>query len=222
MSRRSISGSGSSFTRCSSASTPAGSPRACRAARAVGSRLAAGRLRGRHGGGAPAAREGRRRADSLPRAPDPEPAQPIWLEKQFQFKLGPHVLRGRVDRVDRLPDGGYELIDYKTGRPQTLAQLARTSSSRCTPSARARPGSSSPPGRHTSTCSTTKRSACRRDDGERARLDHAPSWRSPTASWLRASSRRRRSRPARCATTDSRALPPSAEPSEAAGPEAAR
>ena len=28
-----------------------------------------------------------------------------------------------MDRVDRLPDGGYELIDYKTGRPKTPAQL---------------------------------------------------------------------------------------------------
>ena len=28
-----------------------------------------------------------------------------------------------MDRVDRLPDGGYELIDYKTGRPRTAAQL---------------------------------------------------------------------------------------------------
>jgi DNA helicase-2/ATP-dependent DNA helicase PcrA len=50
-------------------------------------------------------------------------AEPVWLEKAFQFKLGPHVLRGRVDRVDRLPDGGYELIDYKTGRPRSAAQL---------------------------------------------------------------------------------------------------
>lgn len=52
-----------------------------------------------------------------------ERAEPVWLEKGFQFKLGPHVLRGRVDRVDRLPGGGYELIDYKTGRPRTVAQL---------------------------------------------------------------------------------------------------
>jgi DNA helicase-2/ATP-dependent DNA helicase PcrA len=50
-------------------------------------------------------------------------AEPVWFEKAFQFKVGPHVLRGRVDRVDRLPDGGYELIDYKTGRPKTEAQL---------------------------------------------------------------------------------------------------
>jgi DNA helicase-2/ATP-dependent DNA helicase PcrA len=52
-----------------------------------------------------------------------ESAEPMWLEKGFQFKLGPHVLRGRVDRVDKLADGGYELIDYKTGRPRTVAQL---------------------------------------------------------------------------------------------------
>ena len=39
----------------------------------------------------------------------------MWFEKAFTFKLGPHVLRGRVDRVDQLPGGEYELIDYKTG-----------------------------------------------------------------------------------------------------------
>jgi DNA helicase II / ATP-dependent DNA helicase PcrA len=52
-----------------------------------------------------------------------DPAEPVWFERQFSFRLGPHMLRGRVDRVDRLPDGGYELIDYKTGRPKTPAQL---------------------------------------------------------------------------------------------------
>jgi DNA helicase-2/ATP-dependent DNA helicase PcrA len=52
-----------------------------------------------------------------------EDAEPVWFERAFQFKMGPHLLRGRVDRVDRLPDGGYELIDYKTGRPKTAAQL---------------------------------------------------------------------------------------------------
>ncbi|MDX6672879.1 MAG: ATP-dependent helicase UvrD/PcrA [Solirubrobacteraceae bacterium] len=52
-----------------------------------------------------------------------DPAEPLWFERSFSFPLGPHLLRGRVDRVDRLPDGGYELIDYKTGRPKTAAQL---------------------------------------------------------------------------------------------------
>ncbi len=50
-------------------------------------------------------------------------AEPVWFERQFTFKLGPHLLRGRVDRVDRLPGGEYELIDYKTGRPKSSAQL---------------------------------------------------------------------------------------------------
>jgi DNA helicase II / ATP-dependent DNA helicase PcrA len=71
-------------------------------------------------------------------------SQPVWFERQFAFQLGPHHLRGRVDRVDRLdgsgsPLGGgdrlgggddavaasadYELIDYKTSRPKSAEQL---------------------------------------------------------------------------------------------------
>jgi len=53
-----------------------------------------------------------------------EESEPLWFEKSFAFKVGPHLLRGRVDRVDRLPSGEYELIDYKTGRPKSPAQLA--------------------------------------------------------------------------------------------------
>jgi DNA helicase-2/ATP-dependent DNA helicase PcrA len=53
-----------------------------------------------------------------------EEAQPMWFERPFTFRLGPHLLRGRVDRVDRLPGGEFELIDYKTGRPKSSAQLA--------------------------------------------------------------------------------------------------
>ena len=53
-----------------------------------------------------------------------EECEPVWFERQFTFKLGPHLVRGRVDRVDLLPGGDYELIDYKTGRPKTAAQLA--------------------------------------------------------------------------------------------------
>jgi DNA helicase-2/ATP-dependent DNA helicase PcrA len=52
-----------------------------------------------------------------------EPCEPLWFEKAFTFRMGAHTLRGRVDRVDRLPDGDYELIDYKTGRPRSTAQL---------------------------------------------------------------------------------------------------
>jgi CRISPR/Cas system-associated exonuclease Cas4 (RecB family) len=72
-------------------------------------------------------------------------SQPVWFERQFDFRVGPHHLRGRVDRVDRVVSGGrengggedgregeavgsvgrpeYELIDYKTSRPKTAEQL---------------------------------------------------------------------------------------------------
>jgi DNA helicase-2/ATP-dependent DNA helicase PcrA len=52
-----------------------------------------------------------------------EDAEPVWFEKSFSFSLGKHTVRGRVDRVDRLADGAYELIDYKTGRPKKAADL---------------------------------------------------------------------------------------------------
>jgi DNA helicase-2/ATP-dependent DNA helicase PcrA len=50
-------------------------------------------------------------------------AEPVWFERSFAFKLGPHLLRGRVDRVDRHPDGSHELIDYKTGKAKTAEEL---------------------------------------------------------------------------------------------------
>jgi len=54
---------------------------------------------------------------------DRSDAEPVWFERSFSFRLGPHLLRGRVDRVDRHPDGTYELIDYKTGKAKTEADL---------------------------------------------------------------------------------------------------
>jgi DNA helicase II / ATP-dependent DNA helicase PcrA len=53
-------------------------------------------------------------------------SEPVWFERSFAFRLGPHHLRGRVDRVDRLAGGTgeeHELIDYKTSRPKTVEQL---------------------------------------------------------------------------------------------------
>ena len=56
-------------------------------------------------------------------------AEPVWFERTFAFRLGAHHLRGRVDRVDRLPTGAgagepeYELIDYKTSRPKSADEL---------------------------------------------------------------------------------------------------
>jgi ATP-dependent DNA helicase UvrD/PcrA len=50
-------------------------------------------------------------------------SHPRWVERKFDFRIGPHHLRGRVDRVDQLPSGGYELIDYKTGDPKPAREL---------------------------------------------------------------------------------------------------
>lgn len=41
---------------------------------------------------------------------------PVSLEGWFQIKLGDHVVHGRIDRVDQLPDGTLEIVDYKTGK----------------------------------------------------------------------------------------------------------
>jgi len=50
-------------------------------------------------------------------------ARPLWFERSFAFDLGPHHVRGRVDRVDRLPNEEYELIDYKTGYAKSEEEL---------------------------------------------------------------------------------------------------
>ncbi len=49
--------------------------------------------------------------------------QPVSFERPFTFRLGRHLVRGRVDRVDRLPGGGHELMDYKTGAPKSVDEL---------------------------------------------------------------------------------------------------
>ena len=49
--------------------------------------------------------------------------EPVWLERKFDIKIGEHHVRGRVDRVDRLPGGDHELIDYKTGERKSEADL---------------------------------------------------------------------------------------------------
>jgi RecB family exonuclease len=44
-----------------------------------------------------------------------------FVETPFRLELGRHVLVGKLDRVDELPDGTLQIVDYKTARtpPQT-------------------------------------------------------------------------------------------------------
>lgn len=49
--------------------------------------------------------------------------EPVWLERKFDIRVGEHHVRGRVDRVDRLPGGSHELIDYKTGERKSEEEL---------------------------------------------------------------------------------------------------
>ena len=43
-------------------------------------------------------------------------AKPIYLEQPFSFKIGDLKIGGKIDRVDELPNGDIEIIDYKSGK----------------------------------------------------------------------------------------------------------
>src|SRR4051812_28405126 len=50
-------------------------------------------------------------------AASPEPGRTtLWTEKTVQHRYEDFVLFGKVDRLDRRPDGALEVVDYKSGR----------------------------------------------------------------------------------------------------------
>jgi len=44
---------------------------------------------------------------------------PLHVEHPFHLKLKDYMIKGVIDRIDRLPDGTIEIIDYKTGSAKT-------------------------------------------------------------------------------------------------------
>jgi DNA helicase-2/ATP-dependent DNA helicase PcrA len=42
----------------------------------------------------------------------------LFVEKSFTHNIGGYFFKGSIDRVDRLPDGTLEIVDYKTGNPK--------------------------------------------------------------------------------------------------------
>jgi RecB family exonuclease len=56
-----------------------------------------------------------------------DPAPVIGVEQEFAFRFGPDRVRGRMDRVDRRPDGTVAVVDYKSGDVSDPATAARRS-----------------------------------------------------------------------------------------------
>jgi DNA helicase-2/ATP-dependent DNA helicase PcrA len=52
-------------------------------------------------------------------------APSIWIERDYNLRIGPYSIVGRVDRADELPDGTLEIIDYKTGAFKDEAALKK-------------------------------------------------------------------------------------------------
>ena len=52
-------------------------------------------------------------------------SKPLLLEQPFSLRVDGLRLSGRIDRVDRHPDGSYEVIDYKTGSAKLAVELQR-------------------------------------------------------------------------------------------------
>jgi DNA helicase II / ATP-dependent DNA helicase PcrA len=52
-------------------------------------------------------------------------SKPLLLEQPFSLRVDGLRLTGRIDRVDRHPDGSYEVIDYKTGSAKKAVELQR-------------------------------------------------------------------------------------------------
>ena len=50
--------------------------------------------------------------------------RPLAAEIDGETPLGGILVQGRVDRIDRLPDGGLAIIDYKTGQPPSQKSVS--------------------------------------------------------------------------------------------------
>ncbi len=55
------------------------------------------------------------------RLEDPDEITPVGVELTLEARLGDVRLRGILDRLDRMPDGGLVVVDYKTGRAPAAA-----------------------------------------------------------------------------------------------------
>jgi DNA helicase-2/ATP-dependent DNA helicase PcrA len=49
------------------------------------------------------------------------PPEVLAVEHEFEIAVGPHVVKGQIDRIDRVP-GGIRIVDYKTGKREPAAK----------------------------------------------------------------------------------------------------
>ncbi|MBI4232171.1 ATP-dependent helicase, partial [Candidatus Peregrinibacteria bacterium] len=50
---------------------------------------------------------------------------PAFLERPFNIRVGEYFINGRIDRIDLLADGTYEVWDYKTGSKPSYINLGK-------------------------------------------------------------------------------------------------
>src|SRR5262249_8832652 len=51
----------------------------------------------------------------------------LWVERTVSWEYPRHVLFGKIDRLDRLPSGELEIVDYKSGRRDVTEEDVRAS-----------------------------------------------------------------------------------------------
>ncbi len=70
-------------------------------------------------------KEGREAVRRMVRLWTEKPPQIAFIEQSFDWRLGDHSLKGSVDRIDVLPNGGHAIYDYKTSEPKSSDDLAK-------------------------------------------------------------------------------------------------
>jgi DNA helicase-2/ATP-dependent DNA helicase PcrA len=53
------------------------------------------------------------------------PNRPVAVEKKFSLEIGGVPFNGLIDRVEKTPEGEYEIVDFKTGRAYKTAKTLR-------------------------------------------------------------------------------------------------
>lgn len=56
-----------------------------------------------------------------------EKRETVWTERTVQYRYEEFVLFGKIDRLDRWPDGSLEVVDYKSGRLSVTEEEVRSS-----------------------------------------------------------------------------------------------